>query len=186
MKMGMAVTETDDDECVARARRGEKAAFSALVRRHYDFIFRVAWKWSANRHDAEDIAQETCVRMARAMAGFRGEADLRTWLYRLTLSSARDMMRKNARELRKAEAFHAQAFIEAASSCRQGDRLEELWEAVRTLPEKQRDAILLVYGEELSHARAAEVMGCKESTVSWHIHEGRKRLKHLIGANGDG
>lgn len=184
--MGMAVAETDDDGLAAKARDGDRVAFSSLVERHYDFIFRIAWRWSANRHDAEDIAQETCIRMARAISGFRGDGSVRTWLYRLTLSAANDLARKNVRELRKAQAFHAQAFIESADSGGDGDVLEELWDAVRDLPEKQRNAILLVYGEELSHAQAAHVMGCKESTVSWHIHEGRKRLKHLTGANGDG
>ena len=45
---------------------------------------------------------------------------------------------------------------------------------------KQRDAVLLIYGEGLSHAAAAEVLGCAETTISWHVHEARKRLKVLL------
>jgi RNA polymerase sigma-70 factor (ECF subfamily) len=56
----------------------------------------------------------------------------------------------------------------------------ELWAAVRRLPEQQRDAVLLVYGQDLSHAEAAQVMGCTEKTVSWHLHEARKRLKSTL------
>jgi RNA polymerase sigma-70 factor, ECF subfamily len=48
---------------------------------------------------------------------------------------------------------------------------------VRALPDQQRGAVLLVYGEGLSHAQAASVMACSEKTVSWHLHEARKRLK---------
>ncbi len=48
------------------------------------------------------------------------------------------------------------------------------------LPDKQRDAVLLVYGEGLSHAAAADAMACAEATVSWHIHEAKKRLKALM------
>lgn len=184
--MGIAAAEMDEDVLVARACGGERAAFAALVERHYDFIFRIAWRWSANRSDAEDIAQDTCIRMARAIGGYRGEGGLKTWLYRLTLSAARDAARKSAREKRKAEAFHAQALIDSQGAGASNNALEALWDAVRALPEKQRDAILLVHSEDLSHAEAAAVMGCKESTVSWHIHEGRKNLRHLTGANGDG
>ena len=59
-------------------------------------------------------------------------------------------------------------------------RGEWLWAAVRLLPEKQRDAVLLVHSEGLSHAAAAEVLDCSENTVSWHLHEARKRLKDLL------
>ena len=62
---------------------------------------------------------------------------------------------------------------------------ETLWEAVRRLPDKQRDAILLVHGEGLSHAAAADVMAVSESTVSWHIHEAKKRLKVLMRPAGE-
>lgn len=183
--MDMPVAETDDGELAARARAGERAAFAALVSRHYAFIFRVAWRWSANRSDAEDIAQEACVRLAKAISGFRGDAKFRTWLYRLTLSAAHDLARKRQRELRKAEAYHAYLLADVQGSSADANPLGELWDAVRKLPGKQRDAILLVYGEEMSHAEAAAVMGCKESTVSWHVHEARKKLKHLAGADGD-
>ena len=66
------------------------------------------------------------------------------------------------------------------------DRAERLWAAVRDLPGKQRDAVLLVYGEGLSHAAAADAMACAEATVSWHIHEAKKRLKVLMLSAGEG
>ena len=58
--------------------------------------------------------------------------------------------------------------------------MAEIWAAVRKLPDQQRDAILLVYAEEMTHAQAGEIMGCKETTVSWHIHEARKTLRGLL------
>ena len=65
------------------------------------------------------------------------------------------------------------------------DPADALWLAVRSLPDKQRDAVLLVYGEDMNHAQAAQVMDCAESTVSYHLHAARKRLKQLLGAPGD-
>ena len=64
------------------------------------------------------------------------------------------------------------------------DPAERLWAAVRTLPDKQREAVLLVYGEGMSHAGAADVMGSAEATVSWHIHEAKKRLKQICSRPG--
>ncbi|TIV62984.1 MAG: RNA polymerase subunit sigma-70, partial [Mesorhizobium sp.] len=65
------------------------------------------------------------------------------------------------------------------------DPADALWTAVRLLPDKQRDAVLLVYGEGLNHAAAAEVMAISETTVSWHIHEAKKRLKLLMRSAGE-
>ena len=60
------------------------------------------------------------------------------------------------------------------------DPLEDVWAAVAELPEKQRDAILLIYSEGKNHAEAASIMNCAESTVSWHVHEAKKRLKGAL------
>jgi RNA polymerase sigma-70 factor (ECF subfamily) len=180
----MAMTaraEATDDELVARARAGDREAFAALVERHYDFVFRVAWRWCGRRADAEDVAQEVCVRLGRAVAGFRGEGRFTTWLYQLTLNAARDHGRRIAREANKVAAYGVQALSAAAVvQPEQDDPADALWEAVRQLPPKQCEAVLLVYGEGLSHDAASDVMGCAEATVSWHIHEARKRLKALL------
>ena len=56
----------------------------------------------------------------------------------------------------------------------------EIWNKVSELPQKQREAIMLVYAEDMNHAEAAEIMGCKEATVSWHIHEAKKTLRGLL------
>jgi RNA polymerase sigma-70 factor (ECF subfamily) len=61
------------------------------------------------------------------------------------------------------------------------DDMSEIWTAVQELSPKQRDAVMLVYSEGLDHGEAAEVLGCSESTVSWHLHEARKRLKIILG-----
>lgn len=149
------------------------------MERHYDFVHAVAWRWSGNVSDAEDIAQTVCLKLASAIRGFRGASRFRTWLYTLTLNAARDHQRSQSRERRKAASFLADPTSSAAND--NHDQTEALWEAVRQLPDTQGDAVLLVYGEGLSHSAAADVMGCSEATVSWHVHEARKRLKILLG-----
>ena len=109
----------------------------------------------------------------------------RPGLYAITLNAARDHARKCAREAAKTTAFgvHAQITGEAAGDAE--DPVEALWTAVRQLPDKQREAVTLVYGEGVSHAVAADAMGISEATVSWHIHEAKKRLKVLMRAAGE-
>ncbi|RUW95966.1 sigma-70 family RNA polymerase sigma factor, partial [Mesorhizobium sp. M8A.F.Ca.ET.023.01.1.1] len=102
-----------------------------------------------------------------------------------TMNAARDMMRKTARETVKTEAYGVHALISGEVPAESEDSAEALWAAVRQLPDKQRDAVMLVYGEGLSHAAAAEAMAISETTVSWHIHEAKKRLKTLMRSAGE-
>lgn len=179
--------QASDGALVAHAAAGDRAAFAMLVERHYDFVFRVAFRWCGDRADAEDVAQEVCVRLARAIANFKGESRFTTWLYALTINAARDLMRREKRAATRAEAWgeHNALFGEAADDDADEDRVSAIWQLVGELPGKQRDAVLLVYGEGLSHADASDVMGCAETTVSWHIHEAKKRLKQLAERAGE-
>nr|WP_156167952.1 RNA polymerase sigma factor [Devosia epidermidihirudinis] len=165
---------------VVRAQNGDAAAFGELLEDHYDLIHRTAWKWCGNRTDAEDIAQDVCVKLGSAIAGFDGRSAFSSWVYRITLNAVRDMQRASSRRGK-----YASAFAEVSPEDHPADQEEaatnnQLWAAVRQLPEKQRDAVLLVYAEELSHAAAADIMGIKEATVSFHVHEARKTLRGLL------
>ena len=89
------------------------------------------------------------------------------------------------RDAAKTDAYGACWLIAGEAPAESDDPVEALWAAVRMLPDKQRDAVLLVYGEGLNHAAAAEVMAISETTVSWHIHEAKKRLKTLMRSAGE-
>lgn len=165
---------------VVRAQNGDAMAFGALIEGHYDLIHRTAWKWCGNRADAEDIAQDVCVKLGGVIGQFDGRSAFSSWVYRITLNTVRDMQRAGRRR-----GHYADAYAEVSPEDQPPDQEEaatnrQLWDAVRRLPEKQRDAVLLVYAEELSHAAAAEVMGIRESTVSFHVHEARKTLRGLL------
>lgn len=168
-----------EPELIRKASQGDRMAFGQLVAMHYDFIHAVAWKWTRSSADADDIAQDVCVRLAAAISGFRGEGRFRTWLYTLVLNAVRDGVRRSVREQRNAEQWS----LDPSTQSDHGDEddMQEIWNAVQELPPKQRDAVMLVYSEGLGHAEAADVLGCSESTVSWHLHEARKRLKIILG-----
>ena len=170
-----------------RAGQGCRASFSALLERHYDLIWRQAWRMLGSREKAEDVAQDVCIKLASAVRGFRAEARFTTWLHRIVYTTTLDALRA-AQRMAPTEpseiirlADHMQ--MSAPRAGEDGDS-DGLWTAVRSLPPQQRDALLFVYGEEMSHAEAASVMGCSEKTVSWHVHEAKKRLKILLEAVG--
>ena len=180
MAMTLETSEASDMDLVGRARNGDRDAFGELVERHYDFVHGVAWRWCGSRADAEDVAQDVCVRLAKAIKGYKGGGAFTTWLYAVTLNAVRDSKRKSTRDAVRTEAYGVHALVAGGADPDADGQAEALWAAVRKLPDKQRDAVLLVYGEGLSHAAAADILAVAEATVSWHIHEAKKRLKVLM------
>ena len=166
------------------AANGDPHAFACLLERHYDFIFRVAWRWTRDQDLAEDVAQAVCERLGKTIRQWHGKAKFTTWLYRLTINAAQDAQRKSERERRKLADYSDYADAGGLVPQDPDEAAEALWNAVEELPAQQRSAVLLVHSEGMSHAEAATVLDTAESTVSYHIHAARKRLKQMLHSDG--
>ena len=158
---------------IKRAQNGDRTAFEALLRRYYDVIYRIAFKWCGNKADAEDITQNACIKLARSIDSFRFRSGFVTWLYPLVINTAKDWAKG-----RKMPVADTDAVAETAVPPSGDDTvfMKQVMAYVRTLPDKEKEALYLVFSEGLTHREAAAVMDCKESTVSWYIHEARKKL----------
>lgn len=175
------MTETTDHELIYAAQAGDRAAFSQLVERHYRFMFKAAWQWCGNREDAEDIAQETAIKLARNIGGFRFEAAFTSWLYRLTLNTAKDIYRaKNRRGLRELPLFDDVDYVAPDLTPEEKMHHKDLLRTIAALPETLRETILLVCWQGLSHAEAGKLLECSEGTVSWRLHEARKKIAEKL------
>ncbi len=163
-----------------RAADGDRAAFSELVASQYNFIFATAFKWCGDREDAQDVAQDVCIKLARIIASYDGRAAFSTWLYRVVINAVRDMQRAAMRQNKRYDQLREISTSQSIPDQEQSTLTGELWAAIRALPERQRDAMLLVYGEEKTHAQSAEIMKCREATISGHIHTAKKTLKKLL------
>jgi len=173
--------EDTDGELARRAAAGEHAAFAALAERHYDKVYALGWRWSGALAEAQDIAQEAMLKMATAIRTFRNDCAFATWAYRIAYTTAVDHIRAR-RKIVALDPARMSALVDGADSDTPEDDImgQDLWRVVRALPDQQRDAVLLVYAQDLSHGEAAAVMGCSEKTVSWHLHEARKRLRNIL------
>ena len=168
---------TDPDaDLVAAAIAGDRASFEALIRRHYDRIHGLAWQLTGTRADADDIAQDVCCALVEKIAGFRGEAKFSTWLCGITVNAARDFHRRRRSLRGLAQRFGVLAGLAAPPDGR--DLYDAIWieSQLSRLKPAYREAAVLVIGQQLTHAEAAEVLGIAEATVSWRMHEVRRML----------
>jgi RNA polymerase sigma-70 factor (ECF subfamily) len=171
-----------DIELVKLACGGDGAAFESLVNRHYTLVYRVAYKWCGIKENAEDITQEVFVKLAGKIKNFKGEADFKTWLYRVTVNTSKDLFKKNSRLLANEAAYLQEKKVAGQSNNVNDNPVspEELYSALSHLSTKLKETVILVLGEGLSHKEAAMVLGCAETTVSWRVFKARGKLTKIL------
>ena len=173
--MGHIGSDTDSS-LIAAAAAGDRDAFAALLERHYDRIHGLAWQLTGSRTDADDIAQDVCCTLVEKIGGYRGEAKFSTWLHGITFNACRDLRRRR----RSFGAFteRLSILVGLSGQAKQADPYDAVWlsSAIARLKPALRDTAVLVVGQQLTHAEAAEILGVAEATVAWRMHEIRRLL----------
>ncbi len=182
----------DESALITAAQAGDEQAFEQLLEYRYDTIYRFAYKWSGNKTDAEDITQQACIKLAKGLKQYKHEAAFTTWLYRLVINCAKDWQRQQQRHVHEPEYdtnsnSERSTALDTTAESHKGDLaiyLNQLLAWIALLGEEFKETILLVFGEGLSHSEAATVLQIKESTVSWRIHNVRKKLAEFDPTKG--
>lgn len=170
---------TDETELINRASRGDADAFEALVNTYYEVMFKMAYKWCGNRRDAEDITQEACMKLARGIGSYKGGSKFTSWLYVLVINTAKDWYKSQNRHPEGTELL--ESIVADSDNAEEKLYTRQVLDEVNKLPEAEKESLLLVMGQGLSHKEAADLSGVKESTISWRIHEARKKLESIFG-----
>lgn len=168
--------DTPDTSLIAAATAGDRAAFAALLERHYDRIHGLAWQMTGSRADADDIAQDVCCTLVEKIGQFRGEAKFGTWLCGIVVNCCRDHHRRRRSFRGLTERLTVLAGLARQPDGR--DLHDQMWvnSAIARLKPALRETVVLVAGQQLTHAEAAEILGVAETTVSWRMHEVRRLL----------
>jgi len=190
--------EHSDAGLIEDVRGGNQCAFEELVRRHKDRVYRVCYGYLGEHEDARDVAQEVFIRAYRGIHGYRGHAQIYTWLHSIAVNLARNRLRDRQRKGRNRgtslEALQASA-PEAAQAAtahtntpRQAAQQGELNEALRlcleALPDSYRVTFVLRIYDELSYEEIAATSGVPRGTVKSRLNQARKRLRDCLRERG--
>ena len=179
-----------DSELVARAQNGDQQAFTELVRRHSAFVFRLAVSILGREFvpEAEDVVQEVFLKVHHAIESFRGEAEFRSWIYRITFNQAVNLKaRVRFRSPHVDETALAHAVTPEAGADRQVEteqRDQALAECIQTLPEVYQSALRLYYWLGGGVGEVAELLGVPENTAKSYLHRARQLLKGMLKERG--
>lgn len=180
------VERDDEHELLARARAGDRDAFSVLAARHQHQVFTLAMRLAGDHDLAADISQEALVRAWRGIGSFRGDARFSSWLYRITVNVTWTSLNRRRRDryapLDVVENLAAppSSFENPELALESANLRGRLRRALLVLPRRSRVVVVLrdVYG--WSHAQIAETLDISVSASKVRLHRARKRLRAVL------
>lgn len=171
-----------DENLASAAAEGDRDAFAALLARHYDRVFRLAFRLTGTRAEAEDLTQDICLALPGKLASYRQAARFSTWLFRVTVNAAHDRRRRAATHAKAADGWGDWEQNRRAAIDEETAAQGWLAATMARLPAELRDTVALTLGEGVSQKEAALALGVSEGTVAWRMSEVKKRLRELARA----
>lgn len=177
-----------DSELISRAAGGDGSAFQALVERHRSMVYRVAYQFAGNHHDAEDIAQEVFIKVYRSLDRFRQDAQLSSWMYRIVMNACIDHRRRHSPagaapfgEEAEQKMLNIPEEAPGPEETAYAGELGEVLEAeINRLPQGQRIVFVMRHHQGLKLCEIAEALGLAEGTVKRQLHAAVHRLRQAL------
>jgi len=184
-------SDQSDQLLVERVQRGDKAAFNLLVQKYQHKVVNLVSRYVSNQGDVADVTQEAFIKAYRALPGFRGDSAFYTWLYRISVNTAKNFLVSQGRrppasdlDVEDAEFFESsEALRDVASPERVmlSDEIQQVvFETIEALPDDLKVAITLRELDGLSYEEIAEAMDCPVGTVRSRIFRAREAIDKRI------
>jgi len=190
-----AARGSDDPVFIEKLKAGETAAFETLVDLYSGDIYALLYRLTENADDARDLTQDTFLRVIRSIKGFRGQSELRTWLYRIAINESRNRFRWWKRRRRhltisldatigESDTAIHETMSDGSESPEEAalarEREQGLQEALNEIPEIYREAVVLRDVEGMSYEETAAALNIGIGTVKSRISRGREELRKRL------
>jgi RNA polymerase sigma-70 factor (ECF subfamily) len=180
-KVFQMMQNQSDNDLVQQILAGDDAAFDELMRRHKRSVLNFLYKMLGNDDDADDLAQETFVRAYQNLKKFRAGTNFSAWIFTIAANLGRDRLRWRAR--RPAEELDASLTDgkpSASDEILQSETAKLVREAVGSLPEEQKMAVILVEFHDFSYAEAAKIARCSAKAIETRLYHAKQKLREKL------
>ena len=179
-------TGPSDSEIISLVLKGDHNAYVLLVERYKSYVFTLTLRFTKNREDAEEVAQDIFVKAYRSLADFKGTAKFSTWLYTIVNTTCITFLRKKRLQVsslddeRTFEVADSQDSGFRANQVEQKSRLTMVNRAIAMLNPDDAEIITLFYKNEQSLEEIGQILGLEVNTAKVRLHRARARLKEKM------
>ena len=168
--------EVSEHEIISLAIKGDKKAFEMIIDKYKEYIYKTAFMYTKNEHDASDVYQETIYKAFLNIEKLQNPAFFKTWIIRILINNTKDKIKKES----KTVLYDTEDYLIDIKTYDLDSNID-LYEAVDRLSGNQKTAVLLKYISDLKVTEIAQIMDCTENTVKSHLYRAMKNLKKELG-----
>ncbi|WP_394327622.1 RNA polymerase sigma factor SigW [Paenibacillus macquariensis] len=190
-KSGGIVLDQIENRLTKLALNGDQQAFAEIVELYKDKIYHLGYRMLSNRHEAEDVVQETFLRVFKSLDRFDPNQKFSTWIYRIATNLCIDRLRKRKATYSLDADMNDQEGLDGYSLIPSDDRTPEselmisetkqiIYDAIESLPAKYKSVMILRYLQDLSLQEISDVLGMPVTTIKTRVHRGRDFLRKKL------
>lgn len=176
---------TNDDQIINAIKNGDTNAYSKLVDRYKDLVFTLAIRMLKNREEAEEVAQDTFIKVFKSLDNFQGDSKFSTWIYRIAYNTCLDSIKKNKKFINdiaidEFTVNKIKTIDNALETIISKERSQLIKECIDRLPEESSALLTLFYFEELSLEEISKIINVEANTVKVRLFRARKKLAVIL------
>ena len=176
---------TNDQIIINQIIQGDSKAFSELVNRYKDLVYTLALRMLKNREEAEEVSQDTFIKVYKSLQKFKGDSKFSTWIYKVAYNSCLDRIKKNKKYLNDVEInefteHQVRTVDNAFEALVEEERNQMIQECLNLLPSDDSFLLTLYYFEEQSLDEIANIVGLSANNVKVKLFRSRKKLTTIL------
>jgi RNA polymerase sigma factor (sigma-70 family) len=176
---------TNDQVYIDSILNGDANAFTVLVDRYKDLVFTLALRMMKHREEAEEVAQDTFIKVYKSLNKFKGDSKFSTWIYRVAYNTCLDRLKKNKRqqytvEINEYTEHQIKTLDNALDKIEVKEREQAMQDCLALLPSEDSFLLTLYYFEELSLEEIGKIVDLKPNNVKVKLFRSRKKLATIL------
>ncbi|WP_324313361.1 RNA polymerase sigma factor [Xanthomarina sp.] len=179
------MTTNKDQNQINQVLEGNTNAFGVLVDQYKDLVFTLALRMLKNREEAEEVSQDTFIKIFKSLKKFKGDSKFSTWIYKVTYNTCLDRLKKNKRQQQvdSIDEFtekHVYTIDNALENMVEAERLQAIQECISLLPSEDGFLVTLYYFEEQSLTEISQIIGITANHVKVKLFRSRQKLARIL------
>ena len=176
---------TNDQVYINKILNGDTNAFTVLVDRYKDLVFTLALRMVKNREEAEEVSQDTFIKVYKSLNRFKGDSKFSTWIYRVAYNTCLDRLKKNKRQeytvaIDEYTEHQVKTLENALDALEEQEKQLAIKKCLEMLPSEDSFILTLYYFEELSLDEISKITGLKPNNVKVKLFRSRKKLATIL------